>query len=479
MGPFLSLLTIVMGWNAGSPPQDMDQDGLIYRKDQIERLMRSVPNEMRPSDAESVTGSNSLTYRMADCYFTTVHRDDFGDFVKRLKRGLPLEALPATDSDEDPLWVFEGVPIILDHSTTSKPIWVDPLHGEEVAIFKGKQIGFSTTTFRQDYISADKVGIFVYDFYEDKKAMPLPRKYGDMVDETISLLGTEPLFRHESWPPRGYGSQIPEELVNLRSFLSYEPPGITQEELRFVKRKTSIKYSSDRLEWIHEVRSKHQKFKPLLKAAAEAAIAAGLVNCELEDLTSRYLSKDIAIEIMRNGMDSRLCYFLDGRLHTREFRIAQLAAETGNLNLFVLAHLNLINEALEPLSNTHESQPDRRTFFRELEIMGLNLKSLVPGLVLIQSFSAKDTNPIAPDRLGRSLAEANDKEVHLETLLDMMTDNELDPPNRLQAARAIMGFLVELKPDEAEFYLARLQSEPDHLPRYFLPAVAWFQIMPR
>lgn len=117
------------------------------------------------------------------------------------------------------------------------------------------------------------------------------------------------------------------------------------------------------------------------------------------------------------------------RLHA--VNIALLSAETYNWGVFLKAHLDIMNDRFERLSDGSYAWANRNTYIKELEMLNINVIDLILGI------SFRIENPVSNHyygsigRIGRALAETNNREQVEETILSLITDNELDDYNRL------------------------------------------------
>lgn len=111
--------------------------------------------------------------------------------------------------------------------------------------------------------------------------------------------------------------------------------------------------------------------------------------------------------------------------------IALLSAETNSWKVFLKAHLDIMNDRFERVSDGSYAWNDRKTYIKELEELNINVIDLILGI----SFRIEDpsTNHYFGNigRLGRALSETSNRAEFENTILSIIMDKELDHYNRL------------------------------------------------
>lgn len=111
--------------------------------------------------------------------------------------------------------------------------------------------------------------------------------------------------------------------------------------------------------------------------------------------------------------------------------IALLSAETYNWNIFLKAHLDIMNDRFDRVSDGSYAWGQRNTYIRELEELNINVLKLIMGI------SFRVENPVTNHyygsigRIGRALSESQNKTEVENTILTAIADNNLDYYNRL------------------------------------------------
>lgn len=157
----------------------------------------------------------------------------------------------------------------------------------------------------------------------------------------------------------------------------------------------------------------------------------------------------------------------DTRPRDHAVNIALLSAETYNWGVFLKAHLDIMNDRFERMSDGNYAWHKRNTYIRELETLNIN----VPDLMLGISFRIE--NPAANhyygsiDRIGRALAETKNKSEIETALLSVVTDIHLDDYNRLIFYFLFKNYNYYIQDKEQKKQnLKKLNSAVNTLPEY-------------
>lgn len=199
---------------------------------------------------------------------------------------------------------------------------------------------------------------------------------------------------------------------------------------------------SERDNWLIEINSNNlakarldefartEKFKSQLRQACQEAKQLKTSNRRLEYLADAYGEPETALFLKRSRIVVGGCSQDQApRLHALE--IAKLAAETVNWDIFLRAHLDIMNDNFQRVSDGSYAFGQRKTYIRELEELGLDIETLMLGLCL------QITNPSGNhyfgsiNRIGRALAEYKDRTKLEQTMASMISDPTLDFNNRI------------------------------------------------
>jgi len=121
----------------------------------------------------------------------------------------------------------------------------------------------------------------------------------------------------------------------------------------------------------------------------------------------------------------------DSRPRDHAVHIALLSAETYNWSVFLKAHLDIMNDRFERVSDGSYAWGARNTYIKELETLNINVLDLILGI------SLRIENPVVNhyygsiSRIGRALSETKNRNKIEESILSAISDKELDDYNRL------------------------------------------------
>lgn len=171
-------------------------------------------------------------------------------------------------------------------------------------------------------------------------------------------------------------------------------------------------------------------FRALLENAINEVLANGGNVPGLEPYAERYYSLDAALDLMRTRIVAGSCSEDEApREHVRD--IAILSARASRWDVFVRAHLDIMNDRFYRTTDGFYAWGDRQTYIKELEELGID----VPGMLLGTNFRME--NPSGnhyfgrPGRLGRALTESNDITGVEQQMAAIIEDKDLDLYNRV------------------------------------------------
>ena len=121
----------------------------------------------------------------------------------------------------------------------------------------------------------------------------------------------------------------------------------------------------------------------------------------------------------------------DHRPREHAFHIALLAAETYHWSIFLKAHLDIMNDYFPRQSDGSYAWGARKTYLKELEALNIDVSRLLLGICLRVENPAQNHYFGSIGRVGRALAEIQDKAALETAILSAITDTELDLLNRL------------------------------------------------
>lgn len=152
-------------------------------------------------------------------------------------------------------------------------------------------------------------------------------------------------------------------------------------------------------------------------------------NDAAEELIAAFVSKAKALEIKRKRRVYGQCSMDNSpRVHAKN--IASLAAETHSWDIFLRAHLNIMNDRFDRMSDGSYAWGQRQTYIKELEVLDINVADMMLGLSLRAYNVAEEHYNGTIWRIGKALCESKDRLKFEEEAKNIMKDNNLDQFNR-------------------------------------------------
>jgi len=153
------------------------------------------------------------------------------------------------------------------------------------------------------------------------------------------------------------------------------------------------------------------------------------------------------------------------RIHAAN--IALLSAETTNWEVFLRAHLDIMNDRFDRISDGSYAWKGRGTYIGELEALDINVADLIFGISLRIENPAQHHYLGSIGRLGRALSEINNKTDIEQAMLDVIADDELDDFNRVLMYYLFLNYSGYLKDEIVQkAALEKLNIAVQELPTY-------------
>lgn len=206
----------------------------------------------------------------------------------------------------------------------------------------------------------------------------------------------------------------------------------------------------------------------LLASAADEALAMGNSDARFEFYVGRYLSKEIALKLMRSRRVIGNCSMDDSpRYHA--MTICKLAAETTKWDIFLRSHLDIMNDRFERQSDGSYAWAGRKTYLKELEALDIPAIDLLIGTSLRVSNVSTNHYWSSIGRTGRALTDASNKDALEERLVTMISDDKLDPFNRLLTAYLLNNYIYHLDDENRKNSCQqKLKNAVQTMPAYVL-----------
>lgn len=219
--------------------------------------------------------------------------------------------------------------------------------------------------------------------------------------------------------------------------------------------------------WLRDTFRHSAEYAALLEAALGETESAQISNEAFEEVLVETGQTAKALELKRKRRVIGGCS-QDSRPRDHAQAIAELAAETIQWDIFLRAHLDIMNDRFDRMSDGSYAWGRRQTYIGEVEALGINTLDLLLGICL----NARNLpgNHYSGDlgRVGRALAEYSRPD-ELEVLLaGMIADSRLDDYNRLWMYNLYCVYASYLPEDSERKKVVdeRLKASAHTLPPY-------------
>jgi hypothetical protein len=138
-------------------------------------------------------------------------------------------------------------------------------------------------------------------------------------------------------------------------------------------------------------------------------------------------------DLLNNLRSTRVTGFcsMDTRPRTHAVNIALVSAEVARWEVFLKAHLDIMNDRFDRVSDGSYAWAERKTYIKELEALDIDVYKLIFGIVLRADNLADNHYYGSIARVGRALSEASDLDKVEEQILGAVKDQQLDVYNRM------------------------------------------------
>ena len=153
------------------------------------------------------------------------------------------------------------------------------------------------------------------------------------------------------------------------------------------------------------------------------------------------------------------------RIHA--LNIALLSGETAKWEIFLRSHLYILNNRLDGLTYAGENHSTKKTYVKEIEALDINVLDLILGISLRIENPSKNHYYSWFNGNGRALAESKNPRLVETTLLDMISDNDLDDFNRILMYNLFDNYNHNLTDENAKkLNQSKLQLAVSNMPDY-------------
>ena len=328
----------------------------------------------------------------------------------------------------------------------------------------------------QEKTSYSDESIEAFYFLTDLLEPALPENYARLVQYSDCMVDTTvEIFKGNARSTGGYFFNNSNEKTPLDVFLEYVTSKLDREPTFKGKYKENKyeKYMDKYNEWdslrlvtTDYLYKNDPEFKDHFQKALKEALDSGISNEAFEEYVGRYDSKKNALELKRGRRVMGSCS-MDNSPRVHAMNIALLSAETINWEIFLRAHLDIMNDNFARVSDGSWAWAGRKTYIKELEILDINVIDLLLGISLRVENPGDHHYYGSIGRLGRALSESEEKENIEKKILEMISDSQLDDYNRVLMYYLFLNYNHYLEnEDERKQNIEELKLAINTLPGY-------------
>jgi hypothetical protein len=357
----------------------------------------------------------------------------------------------------------------------------------------------------QEKTEYSKESLSAFYFIEEFKTKPISDKYARLIQYSDCLVDTTAQIFHDDAKDSGvrYQDKVPTKAAKLEEYIervlkrpefseekfsllfSFDQIDFEDKSKRKVKKGEVIKrediekeyanfqkrlekWESLRLTRLDSLRKADKNFDVMLNDAFVEAKTIKSSNDEFEEYVGRYISKNEELELKRNRQVIGGCS-MDSSPRIHALNIAMLFAETIKWEIFLRSHLNIMNDRFDRVSDGSYAQKERNTYIKEIEVLDINVLDLILGISLRIENPSKNHYFSSINRVGRALSESTNSQLVETSILNMISDNELDDYNRILMYYLFDNYNYNLADEKAKkLNQSKLQVAVATMPHYFL-----------
>lgn len=291
-------------------------------------------------------------------------------------------------------------------------------------------------------------------FIDDFAQKPIPEKYARWIQYVDCLVDTSGQIYTENAVRTGRTYEYKKhpkanELIEYVSAATHRPQILKNMKEEEVKKCIDAinAWHSSRVDRVDSLQKVSARFNELLAEAVDEAKQIGSDNDQVEEYIERYHSPELALRLKRDRIVVGGCS-MDESPRYHALNIARLSASTVKWEIFLRAHLDIMNDNFQRVSDGSWAWAGRKTYIKELEVLDINVPDLIMG-TLFRLGNANENHYVGSiGRMGRSLSESTNRREMEVRMLEMVSDKSLDDYNRALAYYLFKSYNYYL-PDKA------------------------------
>ncbi len=425
----LSLLISLRGCGQQQVPKSATKEdlykGMLYSREDMEQLKKTADSlNLRFLQCVPNPVYYSLPQTQATAMTFVIEGKKVPFLEACLKQGI---SIPQLRKEFPGIKIKDSSHVILSYQTG-----YDEYEKKYITtLYSGNGKGFSHTYFDQP----PTTGSWIYDTEDTDKekeytikawltdkpfaTVQLPAAYARMIQyadcmidtTTVIMLNKGGVYGEENKP-----FQAMEGIVYRKTNKNVDPQYYTY------LNENDIKY-------IHREYYQNDSIKLLLDRAVKEALEKGNGNGTLEKAATGIYSLDTILLMKRSRVVYGYCSQDDApRMHARD--IAVLASQAHQWPVFIRAHLDIMNDHFDRMSDGDYAEAGRKTYLRELELLDIPAQQLLLGTIFMTSNVPSSHYTGDLRRIGRAFTESAYAAGFEKQIKSMMKDKNLDPFNK-------------------------------------------------
>ena len=281
------------------------------------------------------------------------------------------------------------------------------------------------------------------------KSIVIPKKLSDWIGYTDAIVRPETSIfynkNNKSNEYIPYKRTIIDSLVRYYEIKTDKPP--YRKEQDFISRRKELdRWQSKKEKFVDSLYTNDKHFKKLLIEALSYAEDNKVSNGDLEDFTAQLISKNKALELMRQNQQVGTCSFDNGPI-VQQKRIAALAARTQNWEVFIKSFLNVMNDNVSRNVNSNIASNARKTYIEELDKLDLDIDKILLGSNIRIEDTIRKHYFSDGSKIAKAYAKLNsDKQEYFEnTVFEIIRDKKIDAFNKLHFYNTFKNYQYFLK----------------------------------
>lgn len=408
------------------------ENGLIYSPIAVSKLAEivGVENEkFRQCDLSKTYKAHSQTTG----YIFKVKAGRKKQLLKSIQNSMTLEEFKAKYA------VDEGKEVLLVKTE------YESYEGDSMVnldIYVGYELSMKKAEWNRRYVN----NWIVEDMHEGVMAIYTPKKlwnrripfeYARQIQYAECLIDTNTRVHPEKAPFTG--ARYPERGNRdyQKQFFDYVHKNFAKEEPQFetydnweVYEFHRQNYQEELEQYVTKELSQTKKFQEYLRLAIDEALEQQNSTGLLEWYAENFISKKSALELKRSRIVVGMCS-QDSSPRFHAMNIAQLSAESYSWDVFLRAHLDILNDNFRRSSDGSYAWAGRNTYIRELEVLQIDVPDLLMGITFRATNVSKNHYFGNIRRLGRAIAESEEVEQFVSKIETAVKDEQLDDYNRI------------------------------------------------